>query len=688
MRDSRDHSALKGFSITYLALLGALVLSVVLMGVTFVLLERQDARNETQLKLAGEQRLLSRSIVTEALGAARGKEAAFAKLKQSRDRFEQILNDQKSGSETLNLPPPPAELKPFLEDLSNRWSPVKNESDIILAGRESVISVSNFQPLLESSLTQMSTLSDEIAKSMANSRVDPRQVYLATNQLQLIQRIESDLRRMLTEGGLSAAATADRFSRNVNLFGRVLKGMREGDTRLGVDRVSIPDSAGKLTELADLFKTIETETTRIVDKASELVKVQSAAQSIADNGDALLEAASKLLEAYASGSRQVRLLGIPLSYQIAYILGVIALVLLIVLFYIQNNASRGRLIEAELRKQETEEQNRRNQDAILRLLDELGNLAEGDLTVQASVTEDITGAIADSVNYAIEALRDLVSTINSTSGLVAAAVQETSAIADRLAKSSEIQARQIENASATVMQMAHSMDEVSSKTAASAEVAEKSVGIAHEGGDRVRRTINGMNTIREHIQDTSKRIKRLGESSQEIGDIVALINDIADQTNILALNAAIQASAAGDAGRGFAVVADEVQRLAERSSNATKRIETLVKTIQADTNEAVISMEKSTTEVVGGAGLAEKAGEALEEIEKVSANLAELIDEISKSAGRVSEMASRVSGAMTSINEITGQTAESSVATASAIGKLNQLAQELRQSVAGFRLPG
>ncbi|MDG4560718.1 MAG: methyl-accepting chemotaxis protein [Candidatus Competibacter sp.] len=688
MRDSRDHSALKGFSITYLALLGALVLSVVLMGVTFVLLERQDARNETQLKLAGEQRLLSRSIVTEALGAARGKEAAFAKLKQSRDRFEQILNDQKSGSETLNLPPPPAELKPFLEDLSNRWSPVKNESDIILAGRESVISVSNFQPLLESSLAQMSTLSDEIAKSMANSRVDPRQVYLATNQLQLIQRIESDLRRMLTEGGLSAAATADRFSRNVNLFGRVLKGMREGDTRLGVDRVSIPDSAGKLAELAELFKTIETETTRIVDKASELVKVQSAAQGIADKGDALLEAASKLLEAYAGGSRQARLFGIPLNYQIAYILGVIALVLLIVLFYIQNNASRGRLIEAELRKQETEEQNRRNQDAILRLLDELGNLAEGDLTVQASVTEDITGAIADSVNYAIEALRDLVSTINSTSGLVAAAVQETSAIADRLAKSSEIQARQIENASATVMQMAHSMDEVSSKTAASAEVAEKSVGIAHEGGDRVRRTINGMNTIREHIQDTSKRIKRLGESSQEIGDIVALINDIADQTNILALNAAIQASAAGDAGRGFAVVADEVQRLAERSSNATKRIETLVKTIQADTNEAVISMEKSTTEVVGGAGLAEKAGEALEEIEKVSANLAELIDEISKSAGRVSEMASRVSGAMTSINEITGQTAESSVATASAIGKLNQLAQELRQSVAGFRLPG
>lgn len=687
MRDSQDHSVLKGFSVTYLALLGALALFIVLMGVIFIMLARQDEQSDIFFKLTSEQRLLSRAVVTQSLEAARGKEAAFNQLKESRARFEQILNDQKNGNANLGLSPSPAVLQSYLTELENRWKPVRADIDTVLAGRDPVVSVSNFVPLLESSLNQIITQSDEIAKSLANSRVDPKQVYLATNQLLLAQRIESDLKRMLNEGGASAAAAADRFSRSVSVFGRVLKGMRDGDTRLGVDRVNIPDSAGKLAELSERFQSIESETARIVDKAPELVKVQNAAQGVAEKGDALLEAATKLLQVYVDSGRQVRLLGIPLSYQVAYILGVIALILALVLFYVQNRESRQQLIETEQRKQETDEQNRRNQDAILRLLDELGNLAEGDLTVQASVTEDITGAIADSVNYAIEALRDLVSTINSTSGLVAAAVQETSAIADRLAKSSEIQARQIENASATVTQMAHSMDEVSAKTASSAEVAEKSVGIAHEGGDRVRRTIHGMNAIREHIQDTSKRIKRLGESSQEIGDIVALINDIADQTNILALNAAIQASAAGEAGRGFAVVADEVQRLAERSSNATKRIETLVKTIQADTNEAVISMEKSTAEVVGGAGLAEKAGEALEEIEKVSANLAELIDEISKSAGQVSEMASRVSSAMISINEITGQTAESSVSTAAAIGKLNQLAQELRQSVAGFRLP-
>jgi twitching motility protein PilJ len=685
MRQSRDDSGLKGYSATYLAVLGTLVLFIVLMGIILVTLGRQNAQNEIYFKLAGEQRLLSRAIVTEALEAARGKETAFARLEDSRNRFEQALNDQKNGSAALGLAPAPPATRAALDELENRWKPVRAEADTILAGREPVISVGNFVPLLESSLTQMNTLSDEIAKSLANNRVDTRQVYQATRQLQLGEQIMGDLKRMLSEGGLGAANAADRFGRNVNLFGQVLRGMRDGGA--GIERVNIPDSARKLTELTELFKSLETETARIVEKSPELVKVQNAAQGIANKGDALLEATSRLLDQHVESGRQFRVLGIPLTYQVAYGLGMLALILLVVLFYVQNRESRQRLLDAEQRKQETEEQNRRNQDAILQLLDELGNLAEGDLTVQASVTEDITGAIADSVNYAIEALRDLVSTINNTSGLVAAAVQETSAIADGLAKSSEIQARQIENASSTVTQMAQSMDEVSAKTASSADVAEKSVGIAHEGGDRVRRTIHGMNTIREHIQDTSKRIKRLGESSQEIGDIVALINDIADQTNILALNAAIQASAAGDAGRGFAVVADEVQRLAERSSNATKRIETLVKTIQADTNEAVISMEKSTAEVVGGAGLAEKAGEALEEIEKVSARLAELIDEISKSAGQVSEMASRVSTAMISINEITGQTAESSVTTASAIGKLQRLAQELRQSVAGFRLP-
>ena len=268
----------------------------------------------------------------------------------------------------------------------------------------------------------------------------------------------------------------------------------------------------------------------------------------------------------------------------------------------------------------------------MRLLDELSSLADGDLTVQATVTEDITGAIADSINYAIEALRELVTTINDSAIQLDGAAKQTQAAAAHMAKASGAQSRQIAAASESMADMAASIEEVSGNSERCADVARHSVDVAHKGGDAVRRTIDGMNAIRETIQETSKRIKRLGESSQEIGNIVELINDIAEQTNILALNASIQASMAGEAGRGFAVVADEVQRLAERAANATKQIEVLVRTIQTDTNEAVVSMERSTTDVVGGALLAENAGAALEEIEQVSNQIASLVQNISASA--------------------------------------------------------
>ncbi|HEV2443030.1 MAG TPA: methyl-accepting chemotaxis protein, partial [Steroidobacteraceae bacterium] len=200
--------------------------------------------------------------------------------------------------------------------------------------------------------------------------------------------------------------------------------------------------------------------------------------------------------------------------------------------------------------------------------------------------------------------------------------------------------------------------------------------------------IDGMNTIRETIQETSKRIKRLGESSQEIGNIVELINDIAEQTNILALNASIQASMAGEAGRGFAVVADEVQRLAERAANATKQIEVLVRTIQTDTNEAVVSMERSTTDVVGGALLAENAGAALEEIEQVSNQIASLVQNISASSRQQTSGAQNIARNMQVLKEISVQTAESTNATSAAIAKLAELSAGLRRAAAGFRLPG
>jgi twitching motility protein PilJ len=358
----------------------------------------------------------------------------------------------------------------------------------------------------------------------------------------------------------------------------------------------------------------------------------------------------------------------------------LVLVALLLVYYSSANLRRA--------AEQATAQNQRNQEAILRLLDELTSLADGDLTVQATVTEDITGAIADSINYAIEALRGLVGTINTTAVALDSAARSTQAAAGHLAKATVAQTRQVSGATESVAQMAASVEEVSGNAERCADVARHAVGVAHKGGEAVRRTIDGMNTIRDTIQETSKRIKRLGESSQEIGNIVELINDIAEQTNILALNASIQAMSAGEAGRGFAVVADEVQRLAERAATATRQIEVLVRAIQADTNEAVVSMERSTTDVVGGALLAENAGAALEEIEQVSNQIASLVQNISATARQQAAAASAISRTMQVLREISTQTADGTTATSQSIGKLAELATQLRDSVSGFRLAG
>jgi twitching motility protein PilJ len=372
--------------------------------------------------------------------------------------------------------------------------------------------------------------------------------------------------------------------------------------------------------------------------------------------------------------------GLPAQLPLALVVLTLALVVLMMIAYY---AARDYRRAAELQAR----QSRRDQEAILRLLDELASLADGDLTVQATVTEDITGAIADSINYAIEALRDLVQTVNNSSILVDAAAKQTEVTAKHLLHSAETQAKQATSASESVATMSASVKEIAGNAERCSDVARHAVDIAHKGGAAVRRTIDGMNTIRETIQDTSKRIKRLGESSQEIGNIVELIEEIAEQTNILALNASIEASRAGESSRGFAVVADEVQKLAERSAQATRKIEVLVSTIQSDTNEAVVSMERSTTDVVGGALLAENAGAALEEIEQVSHQMASLVQNISETGSGQKRIAIAINKNMQVLTQISAKTKQSTARTSVAISKLSELASQLRETVRGFRLP-
>jgi twitching motility protein PilJ len=454
---------------------------------------------------------------------------------------------------------------------------------------------------------------------------------------------------------------------------QIIRGFEQGDPELGLRPVG--DGAA-LEALASVGSTAGL----IGDRVRDVVAVTDQLAALSRVRAELDEASLGLAPAPGAATTTAASTGLQGQLILGLLAGAVLLFVAMAWIYFR---SAGLRRTAELQAQQTE----RNQQAIMRLLDELSSLADGDLTVKATVTEDITGAIADSINYAIEALRDLVATLNSSAIMVDGAAKQTDVTAQQLAEASAAQSKQLEAASAAIARMAASIEEVSGNAERSSDVARHSVDVAHKGGEAVRRTIAGMNTIRETIQDTSKRIKRLGESSQEIGNIIELITDIADQTNILALNASIQASMAGKARRGFAVVADEVQRLAERSANATKQIEVLVRTIQADTNEAVVSMERSTTDVVGGALLAENAGAALEEIEQVSNQIASLVQNISESAREQAGAAATVTRNMDVLQRINVQTAASTSETTGSIRKLAELAAQLRESVAGFRLP-
>ncbi len=563
-----------------------------------------------------------------------------------------------------------ADLDGVPEDLRRQLQLIRASLDTIEAGRADLVGLRSAADRLDRLLPR---LGEQIDGLEATGAVRGQPATLA--QLERLRLLADGLRRDVR--GLSQGTVAVDARNPAMLdadlgLNQIVRGLGEGNAELGLRPLAGADAIRALDGLrqqsGDISKTLR-DVLAGGDRLGALR--QSMEQLDGLVGKLPIDLAAPAVSAPGS-----------LSIVIATGLLTLAVVLALAMLWIYR-----RMADTGRAAAEQTAQNERNQQAIMTLLDEMSSLADGDLTVHATVTEDITGAIADSINYAIEALRELVTTINESAILVDGAAKQTEGSARQLAAASEAQSKQLESASRAISRMASSIEGVSGNAERSSDVARHSVDVAHKGGDAVRRTIEGMNAIRETIQETSKRIKRLGESSQEIGNIVELINDIADQTNILALNAAIQASMAGEAGRGFAVVADEVQRLAERSANATKQIEFLVRTIQADTNEAIVSMERSTTDVVGGALLAENAGAALEEIEQVSNQIAALVQNISSSAREQGKAASAVTRSMDVLQEINSETAANTSATTSAISKLAELATQLRRSVAGFRLP-
>ena len=658
-----------------LLLLAALVLALL----TFFHIQRWDGFNARYLVETTDQQILSQRLAKFGLSAARGEAEAFTALRRSRDEFQDSMQVLKLGSPAEGLPPTPSEVVAELSQAENVWLELRELVDKVLANEKAIAAIRDLVNSTTGMIPGLLAASDTVVQQFMIEEVSRDQIYTATLQLMLSQRIANNLQRTLA-GDDETLTSIEQFSLDIDRFGEVLEAMLNGNLEMGITAMQDSDGRAGMEELAGTVSEVSGNASKLVTLVPDVLPALNAADQVSVVSDRTNDALIQLSAAYRTDPGRLSLLGIKVGPWALLLLGGLA-ALFLVLLGVQL------LVDAKRREAESKALNEANQRAILQLLDEMGDLADGDLTVTATVTEDITGAIADSINYAIEALRNLVATINDTSEKVSGATQESRATAMHLAEASELQAQQITQATTAIKDTARAIDGMASDAKESAEVAQRSVEIAGKGGETVRSTIQGMDTIREQIQETAKRIKRLGESSQEIGDIVELIDDIADQTNILALNAAMQAAMAGEAGRGFAVVADEVQRLAERSSNATKQIEALVKTIQADTNEAVTSMEASTAGVVKGARLAENAGDALMEIENVSNYIAELTRKISESAEVQSGEASRTDDSMSVIQEITNQTADGTHQTAASVGTLAELAGELQRSVAGFRLP-
>ncbi len=672
-----------GLSTATTVVSGLILLAIVLMVGSFAYVNYYGDFDAEYIERSEAVRVLGQRIAKNASEAANGKTDAFFNLRESRDELQRNIDALVSGNPQTGLPPTgqaSASAEGALQRVLQPWNEIGGGVQTILDNQERVIAINELAEEFRGTIPRIQLLTEESASRLAAVDADQEQVLVASRSLLYADQITRNIEEML-RGGIGNRTAAARLEQASQSLGESFDSLL-GDGPLDVQPVVDAQARESLQEGARLFSRVEEQVAGILGERIELFEVREAADRIFTDSDRLEATTDQLLVEYR-GLSEAR----PVKWWFGFAFGLLVLILLVIRGFLTRIVARAEVEAQREEKRKADEQSKKNQQAILDLLDEIQGLSEGDLTVQASVGEEFTGAIGDAFNDAIDALRSLVTTINETSVQVSSAAQETQATAMHLAEASDHQAHQITAASAAINEMAVSIDQVSRNSEESTEVARRSVDLAHKGADTVRRTIDGMDVIREQIQETSKRIKRLGESSQEIGNIVELINDIADQTNILALNASIQAAMAGEAGRGFAVVADEVQRLAERSGNATKQIEALVKTIQTDTNEAVISMEQSTTGVVSGARLAEDAGDALREIETTSQQLAGLIQNISGAARQQAKAAANISDTMNVIQEITSQTSAGTNETATSIGNLADLANDLRNSVAGFKLP-
>ncbi len=632
-------------------------------------------RNATFVSIASQMQFHTQRLAKAAGLAARGQPAAFPQVQDSRAQFGEYLGVLRNGGFALGVTLPSAESNPELtgriEDLDKRWPQSAAAAAAILAARQDLVALAENVAQVRVGAEEMANQSQELTGLMQQSGSAPGQVLRANRITFLSERLGRGAAEILGSEVIDPEVPF-LIGKDTNDLRALIQALENGNESMGMSALRDTEARAKLTELKKTFTNFEQNAGPILRELQKLVSARQAGAQLISASEQLQEAVKALGDTLQDQKTVATLIGVLVAGALLVaVLGLTGVVF---------------LADTRRRAAQAETENRRNQEAILRLLNEMGDLADGDLTIRAQVTEDITGAIADSMNYTIDELRTLVAGVNNAAIQVTQKTAQAQSISAELLGAAERQSREIEETTAQVLQVSRSISEVSSTAEEGARVAQRSLAAADKGRAAVQNSISGMNDIREQIQETSKRIKRLGESSQEIGEIVELISDITEQTNVLALNAAIQAASAGEAGRGFSVVAEEVQRLAERSGEATKQIGAIVKTIQADTQDAVAAMEKSTTGVVEGAKLSDAAGQALSEIDFVTKNLAQLIEQISKATQTQASATNKVAQNMQDILEITRQTTRGTQQAAGSIRDLAAVAQELKSSVSGFKL--